>query len=53
MKKRPTPEQQRARQMADLVPKAPSRNLKRLAAHACCQALLNVTRNKGRQLRLV
>ena len=52
---RRTADHLRARRFADLVPKAPSKNLKRLAAHACCEALLNVTRdkNKRRQLRLV
>jgi hypothetical protein len=53
MKKRAAIEQDRARRFAEAVPKAPTRNLKRLAAHACCQALLQVTKNKGRQLRLV
>lgn len=48
-----SPDQARARRLADAVPRAPSRNLKRLAAHACCEALLRVTRNKGRYLRLV
>lgn len=48
-----SPEQLRARRLAEAIPRAPTQNLKRIAAHACCQALLQALRRQGRQLRLV